>query len=203
MQVPLEVCREFGQFAYQDEQKGIDAIAAIQEFMEEYQDISIFGDDSQAKVINIEHDKKGTIKVVKSVKSLPNMQINLKKLITDKQEISKEATNFTTIVFGGAFSGFLMKVGAALYLIQFGIGLRTIKLKTEHGRVLVALYYLCRNGELNLDISVEGLQNKVQQNFNLSTEELDDILEDLVELRCISRGQNVIYLQEKIILNDK
>ncbi|EDN70461.1 hypothetical protein BGP_5099 [Beggiatoa sp. PS] len=37
MQLPLEVCREFGQFAYQDKQEGVEAIAAIQGFMEEYQ----------------------------------------------------------------------------------------------------------------------------------------------------------------------
>ncbi len=30
MQLPLEVCQQFGQFAYQDEQQGIEAIATIQ-----------------------------------------------------------------------------------------------------------------------------------------------------------------------------
>jgi len=42
MQVPLEVCREFGQFAFQDEQKGVEAIDSIQGFMEEYQDGSVY-----------------------------------------------------------------------------------------------------------------------------------------------------------------
>ncbi len=34
MQLPLTVCQQFGQFAYQDEQKGVEAIAAIQGFIE-------------------------------------------------------------------------------------------------------------------------------------------------------------------------
>jgi hypothetical protein len=32
MKLPLEVCKQFGLFAYQDEQKGVEAIAAIEKF---------------------------------------------------------------------------------------------------------------------------------------------------------------------------
>ena len=79
MQLPLNVCQQFGQFAYQDKQKGVEAIAAIQGFMKEDQD----GNESQAKTVTIERDQAGVITVAKSVKLLPNMQINLKALIQD------------------------------------------------------------------------------------------------------------------------
>ncbi len=197
MQLPLDVCRKFGQFAYQDEEKGIEAIAAIQEFMEEYQDISISGDDSQAKVINIERNQAGIIKVAKSVKLLPNMQINLKELINDRQKILHETIEISV-------EGVLTGDVGFLYFIRFAIGLRKVKLESEHARVLIALHHLS-GGELNFEVLLIELQDKMRDNYHcsLSVDELDDILEDLVELRCISRGRNIIYLQEKIILNDK
>ncbi|MEK8022007.1 MAG: hypothetical protein VSS75_034455 [Candidatus Parabeggiatoa sp.] len=204
MQLPLEVCHKYGQFAYQNEQQGVEAIAAIQYFIEADQEYSVSGNDSQqAKTVTIERDQAGVIVVAKSVKLLPNMQINLKALIKDAQERSKEATNITTIVIGGVLSDWLMKVGAALYLIQFGIGLTTLKLKPEQAEVLVALHHLCR-GELNFEMPLSELQVKMRDNyhFSLSDEELDDILEDLIDLHCINRQQNVIYLTEKVVLKE-
>jgi len=203
MQLPLEVCQQFGQFAYQDEQKGVEAIATIQDFLDEYQEDSVSGNDSQARVVTIEREQAGVITVAKSVKLLPNVLINLETLIKDAQERSKEAANITTIVIGGAISDWLMKVGAALYLIQFGIGLTTVKLKQEQAGVLVALHHLCRD-ELNLEIPLAELQAKMQNNyhFSLGVDELDKILEELRRLRCISRRKNRIYLTEKIILKD-
>ncbi|HAI69732.1 MAG TPA: hypothetical protein DCM38_09915, partial [Gammaproteobacteria bacterium] len=113
MQLPLNICQQFGQFAYQNEQQGVETIAAIQDFIEAYQEYSVSGNDSQqAKTVTIERDQAGVIVVAKSVKLLPNMQINLKALIKDAQERSKEATNITTIVIGGVLSDWLMKVGA-------------------------------------------------------------------------------------------
>jgi len=203
MQLPLEVCHKYGQFAFQDEQKGVAAIATIQDFMVEYQDDSVSG-KPPTKTVTIERDQTGAVTVAKSVKLLPNMQINLKTLIKDAQERSKEATNFTTLVIGGALtSDWIMKVGAALYLIQFAIGLTTVKLTPEQAGVLVALHHLCR-GELQLEIPVSELQTRMQNNYRLrlSIDELDDILEDLVDLYCVSRQQNVIYLIEKVVLKD-
>ena len=198
MQLPLAVSQQFGQFAFQDEQKGVEAIAAIQGFMAEYQE------GFESKTVTIERNQAGVITAAKSVKALPNMQINLKALINDAQERSKEATNFTTIVIGGILADWLMTVGAALYLIQFAIGLRTVKLKAEHAGVLVALYHLCRSGELQLEIPLSELQAKMQHNyhFSLSVDELDEILEDLVDLHCVNRQQDVIYLTEKVVLKD-
>ena len=83
MQLPLEVCQQFGQFAFQDKQKGVEAIAAIQGFMEEYQDGSVSGNDSDARAGTIVRDPAGVVTVAKSVKLLPNVQINLKALIQD------------------------------------------------------------------------------------------------------------------------
>ncbi len=204
MQLPLNICQQFGQFAYQNEQQGVETIAAIQDFIEAYQEYSVSGNDSQqAKTVTIERDQAGVIVVAKSVKLLPNMQINLKALIKDAQERSKEATNITTIVIGGVLSDWLMKVGAALYLIQFGIGLTTIKLKSEQAGVLVALHHLCR-GELNFEMPLSELQVKMRDNyhFSLSLDELDEVLEDLIDLHCINRQQNVIYLTEKVVLKE-
>ncbi len=207
MQVPLEVCREFGQFAYQDEQKGGEAIAAIQGFMEEYQDGSVSGDGSQAKAraVTIERNQAGIITAAKSVKLLPNMQINLKALIQDTLKRLQETVNFSTIVIGGPLTSnsWLINIGAALYLLQFSLGLKTVNLKIEHAGVLVALSHLCR-GELNLEIPLAELQAKMRDNyhFSLDVDELDDVLEDLVDLRCVSRQQDVIYLTEKVILKD-
>jgi hypothetical protein len=203
MKLPLNVCQQFGQFAYQNEQQGVEAIAAIQDFMEEYQYGGVFSHEPQAKAVTIERDQAGIVTLAKSVKLLPNMRINLKALIKDAQERSKEATNFTTIVIGGALSDWLMKVGAALYLIQFAIGLTTVKLKPEQAGVLVALHHLS-GGESNLEIPLAELQTKMQDNYqlSLSAKELDEILDDLIDLHCVSRQQDVIYLMEKVILKD-
>lgn len=59
MKLPLEVCHKYGQFAFQDEQKGVEAIAAIQGFMEEDQDGSVSGNESQAKTVTIERNPAG------------------------------------------------------------------------------------------------------------------------------------------------
>ncbi len=204
MELPLEVCQQFGKFAYQDEQKGVEAIAAIQYFIEEYQDVSVSRNESQARVVTIERDQAGIVTVAKSVKLLPNVLINLKGLIKDTQKRLQEATNLTTIVIGGALtSDWIMKVGSVLYFIHFTHGLKTLKLTPEHAGVLVALHHLC-GGELALEIPLSELQEKMQNNyhFSLSVDELDDILEDLVDLHCVSRQQDVIYLTEKVILKD-
>ncbi|RKZ86043.1 MAG: hypothetical protein DRR16_10680, partial [Candidatus Parabeggiatoa sp. nov. 3] len=91
----------------------------------------------------------------------------------------------------------------ALYLIQFGIGLTTVKLKSEQAGVLVALHHLCR-GELNFEMPLSELQVKMRDNyhFSLSLDELDEVLEDLVDLHCVNRQQNVIYLTEKVVLKE-
>ncbi|NJO17004.1 MAG: hypothetical protein HC877_15065 [Thioploca sp.] len=200
MQLPLNVCQQFGQFAYQDEQRGIEAITTIQDFIEEYQNSSLSSNESLAKVVKIERNQAGIVTIAKSVKLLPNIQINLKALIEDTHECLKEATNFITII-GGATSDsdWLMKVGAVLYLIQFVISLITIRLRSQHARVLVALHHLCRS-ELRLEIPLSELQ--ANYHFSLSIDELEEVLEDLVDLHCISRQQDVIYLTEKVILKD-
>ncbi|MEK8020693.1 MAG: hypothetical protein VSS75_027820 [Candidatus Parabeggiatoa sp.] len=205
MQVPLEVCREFGQFAFQDEQKGVEAIDSIQGFMDEYQDGSVSGDGSQAKTVTIERNQAGIVTAAKSVKLLPNMQINLKALIQDSLGRLQETVNFSTIVIGGPLTSnsWLINIGAALYLMKFAVDLKTVELKQEQAGVLVALHHLCR-GELSLEIPLAELQAKMRDNyhFSLNVDELDDVLEDLVDLRCVSRQQDVIYLTEKVILKD-
>ena len=206
MQLPLDVCRKFGQFAYQDEQKGVEAIAAIQGFMEKYQDGSVSGDESQqARAVTIERNQAGIITAAKSVKLLPNVQINLKTLIQDTLERLQETVNFSTIVVGGPLTtdSWLFDVGAALYLMKFAVDLTTVELKQEQAGVLVALHHLCR-GELQLEIPLSELQAKMRDNYHLSlsVEKLDDVLEDLVDLRCVSRQQDVIYLTEKVVLKD-
>ena len=204
MNLPLEVCQEFGQFAYQDKQKGVEAIVAIQDFIEEYQKVSVSSNESQAKIGTIERDQAGIVTVAKSVKLLPNVLINLKGLIKDTQKRLQEATNLTTIVIGGALtSDWIMKVGSVLYFIYFTHGLKTLKLTPEHAGVLVALHHLC-GGELDFEIPLSELQAKMRNNyhFSLDVDELDKILKELRKLRCISRRQNRIYLTEKIILKD-
>ncbi len=42
----------------------------------------------------------------------------------------------------------------------------------------------------------------MRNNFSLNIDELDDVLEDLVDLHCVSRQQDVIYLTEKVVLTD-
>ncbi|MEK8018989.1 MAG: hypothetical protein VSS75_019130 [Candidatus Parabeggiatoa sp.] len=74
-------------------------------------------------------------------------------------------------------------------------------MKQEQAGILVALHHLSR-GELNFEIPLSELQAKMQDNyhFSLNVDELDDVLEDLVDLHCVSRQQNVIYLTEKVVL---
>ena len=205
MQLPLEVCQQFGQFAFQDKQKGVEAIAAIQGFMEEYQDGSVSGNDSEAKTGTIERDQAGVVTVAKSVKLLPNVQINLKALIQDTLLRLQETVNFSTIVVGGPLTtdSWIIDTGAALYLIKFAVNLTTVELKQEQAGVLVALHHLC-GGELQLEIPLSELQAKMRDNyhFSLSDDELDEILEDLVELHSVGRQQDVIYLTEKVVLKD-
>ena len=205
MQLPLAVCQQFGQFAFQDEQKGVEAIATIQDFMDEYQGGSVPGIESQAKTITIERNQAGVVTVTKSVKFLPNMQVNLKGLVHDSLGRLQETVNFSTIVIGGPLTSnsWLINIGAALYLLQFSLGLKTVNLKAEHSGVLVALYHLS-DGELNLEIPFAELQAKMRDNyhFSLSADKLDDILEDLIDLHCVSRQEDVICLTEKVVLKD-
>jgi hypothetical protein len=204
MKLPLEVCHKYGQFAFQDKQKGIEAIATIQDFVEEYQNDRVF-DKSQTKTVTIERDQAGIVTVAKSVKLLPNMQINLKTLIQDTLGRLQETVNFSTIVIGGPLTtdSWLINIGAALYLMKFAVDLKTVELKQEQAGVLVALHHLC-GGELNLEIPLSELQAKMRDNYYLSlnVDELDDVLEDLVDLHCVSRQQEVIYLTEKVVLKD-
>jgi len=202
MKLPLAVCHKYGQFAFQDEQKGVEAIAAIQGFMEEDQD----GNESQAKTVTIERNQAGVITVAKSVKLLPNMQINLKTLIRDTLGRLQETVNFSTIVIGGPLTSnsWLINIGAALYLVKFAVDLTTVDLKQEQAGVLVALHHLCRGGELQLEIPLSALQAKMRDNyhFSLNVDELDDILDDLIDLHCVSRQEDVICLTEKVVLKD-
>jgi hypothetical protein len=206
MKLPLEVCQQFGQFAYQDEQKGVEAIAAIQDFMDEYQDGSVSSNESQeAKVGTIERDQAGVVTVAKSVKLLPNVVINLKGLIKNTLENLdlKDATNLAAILSAFLSPNRATKMIAALRFIQFAIGLTTVELKQEQAGVLVALHHLSR-GELQLEIPLAELQAKMRDNyhFSLDVDELDNILKELRKLRCISRRKNRIYLTEKIILKE-
>jgi hypothetical protein len=205
MQLPLNVVQQFGRFTYQDEQQGIEVITAIQDFLEEYQGESNYNLDSEAKVVTIRRDQAGIVTVKKSVKLLPNMQINLKALIenTQKHLDLKEATNLAAIFSELLSSNWITKVVTALRFIQFAINLATVELTEEQAGVLVALHHLCR-GELQLEISLSELQAKIQANhhFSLSVEKLDEILKELKKLRCISRRKDHIYLTEKIILKD-
>jgi len=205
MQLPLEVCQQFGQFAFQDEQKGVAAIAIIQSFLDEDQDDSISSPELRAKTITINRNQAGAVTVTKSVKLLPNIQVNLKALVHDTLGRLQETVNFSTIVIGGPITSdsWLINIGAALYLLQFSLGLKTVNLKAEHGGVLVALYHLS-GGELNLEIPLVELQAKMEHNyhFSLSAEKLDDVLEDLIDLHCVSRQEDVICLTEKVVLKD-
>lgn len=203
MNLPLNVCQEYGQFAFQDKQKGVEVLATIQDFLEEYQVESNYNLDSEARVVAIGRDQAGIVTVKKSVKLLPNMQINLKALIENTQEHLdlKEATNLAAIFSGFLSSNWITKVVTALRFIQFAIDLATVNLTEEQAGVLVALHHLCRD-ELQLEIPLSELQAKMRDNyhFSLSVEELDEILEDLVDLHCVSRQQDVIYLTEKVVL---
>jgi hypothetical protein len=204
MKLPLEVCHKYGQFAFQDKQKGIEAIATIQDFVEEYQNDRV-SEQSQKKTVTIERNQAGIVTVAKSVKLLPNMQINLKTLIQDTLGRLQETVNFSTIVIGGPLTtdSWLINIGAALYLMKFAVDLTTVELKQEQAGVLVALHHLC-GGELNLEIPLSELQAKMRDNYHLSlnVDELDDVLEDLVDLHCVSRQEEVIYLMEKVVLKD-
>ncbi len=203
MQLPLEICHKYGQFAFQDKQQGTKAITAIQDFIQDQNDNTF---DNEAKTITIERNKAGTVTLAKSVKLLPNMQINLKALIHDTLGRLQETVNFSTIVIGGPLTtdSWLINVGAALYLMKFAIDLRTVELKQEQAGVLIALHHLSR-GEANLEVSLTELQNRIQHNyhFSIKADKLDDILEDLIDLHCITRQQDTIYLTEKIVLQDK
>jgi hypothetical protein len=59
-------------------------------------------------------------------------------------------------------------------------------------------------GELQLEIPLAELQARVRDSYQLSlnADELDEILEYLIDLHCVSRQKNVIYLTEKVILKD-
>lgn len=196
MKLPLYVQQEYGEFAFHNPQQGVDAIKAIQVFLED--DEGPTGAATGHKQVTIERKADGTVTVAKSVKVLPNLRINLQNLLKDAQERLKEATNLTTIVVGGSFThDWLFQTGAVLYFIQFAIGLTTVKLTPTHADVLIALHHLS-GGELHLPIPWQDLQAR----FNLSAGELDEILENLHELYCIKREKDQITLVEKVVLQD-
>jgi hypothetical protein len=201
MQLPLDVCRKFGQFAYQDKQKGVEAIAAIQDFIEEYQNVSVSGNESQARVVTIVRDKAKVVAAKRQ--NLPNLVINIKDIVTNSEKLWDKSIDVIAIVGGLSSDNWLFNVAVGLRLIQFGIDLTTVNLTQEQAGVLVALHHLCR-GELALKIPLSELQAKMQNNyhFSVSVDELDDILEDLVDLHCVTLEQDVIYLTEKVILKD-
>ncbi|MEN8214891.1 MAG: hypothetical protein ABFS56_00625 [Pseudomonadota bacterium] len=203
MQLPLEVCQQFGQFAFQDEQKGVEAIAAIQDYIEEYQNGSISGNDSQAKVVTIERNQAGVVVVAKTQKLLPNLVISIKDIVTNSYKLLEKSTDGVTILAGLSSEKWLLNVGAGLRLIKFAIDLRTVELKLEQAGVLVGLHHLS-GGELALEIPLSALQPKMRDNYHFSftVDELDEILEDLVDFHCVSRQQDIIYLTEKVVLKD-
>jgi len=203
MKLPLEVCHKYGQFAFQDEQKGVEAFAAIQDYIEEYQDGSVDSTHSQAKEVTIESDKEGIVTAAKTQKLLPNFVTNIKAIVTNSEKLLDKSTDVVAIIAGLGSDNSLFNVGAGLRLIKFAIDLTKVELKSEHAGVLIALHHLS-GGELKLEIPLADLQARMQHNyhFSFSVEELDDILKNLRKLRCISRRKNSIYLTEKVILKD-
>lgn len=203
MQLPLNVCQEYGRFAFQDEQKGVEAIKLIQEYIEEYQPVQSSVQSSQARQIDIERNQAGGIVAAKTVKLLPNVLINLRAPLKSAQQILSKLEIFATI------SGFLSeealnKIAAILAFLKFAQGLTIVELQPEHAGILVILHHLAK-GELQLEIPLAELQKRVAQDFHYSVtpERLDEILEDLVDLHCILRQNDVIYLKEKVIITDK
>jgi hypothetical protein len=203
-QLSLEICQEYGRIAFQDEQKGVEAMKLIEDYIEEYQSVQTSVESSQARQIAIERNQSGVIVAAKTVKLLPNVLINLRTPLEDIQKVLSETSSLFTI------SGIFLSTDpsatilAILYFIQFVIDKATIKLKPEHAGILVILYHLAK-GELQLEIPLAELQKRVAQDFQYSVtlEQLDNILEDLVDLHCILRQNDVIYLKEKIIITDK
>jgi len=186
MLFPLELYHDFGQFAFKDGRRAVESLAAIEDFMEEY------GSD-QANAVTLER-QAGVVTAARTAKLVPNMQINLKPLIQDAQNSLGEALDFP-VVSDFIIHDWQMKVETALYLIQFAIDLKTVKLKPEHAWVLLVLHQLS-GAELQLEIPLPELQARVQQDklkFSFSTDELDEVLKDLADLHCVSRQQDVIH----------
>ncbi len=61
MKLPLDICQAYGQFAFQDEQKGLETLTTIQDFLEEYQCESNYNLDSEARVVTIGRDQAGIV----------------------------------------------------------------------------------------------------------------------------------------------
>lgn len=203
MQLPLNVCQEYGRFAFQDEQKGVEAIKLIQEYIEEYQSVQSSVQSSQARQIDIERDQAGVIVAAKSVKLLPNVWINLKAPLKDVQQAFSVSSEVITIT-GFFTQDWFNRLSALVAFLKFAQGLTIVELQPEHAGILVILHHLVK-GELQLEIPLAELQKRVAQDFHYSVtpERLDEILEDLVDLHCILRQNDVIYLKEKIIITDK
>jgi hypothetical protein len=195
MLFPLEFFHDFGVFAFKDGRRAVESLAAIEDFMEEY-------DSTHANAATLKR-QAGVVTATRTAKLVPNMQIKLKPLIENAQNDVGEALDFP-VVSDMIIHDWQMKVETPLYLIQFATELETVKLKPEHAWVLLILHQLA-GAELQLEIPLPELQARTQQDklrFNLSTDELDEILKDLAELHCLSRQQDVISLTEKVILTD-
>jgi len=202
-QLSLEICQEYGRIAFQDEQKGVEAMKLIEDYIEEYLSVQTSVESSQARQIAIERNQSGVIVAAKTVKLLPNVLINLHTLLKSAQQILSKLEIFATI-FGFLSEEPLNKIAAILAFLKFAQGLTIVELQPEHAGILVILYHLAK-GELQLEIPLAELQKRVAQDFQYSvtSEQLDKILEDLVDLHCILRQNDVIYLKEKIIITDK
>ncbi|WP_353571473.1 hypothetical protein [Candidatus Albibeggiatoa sp. nov. BB20] len=78
-----------------------------------------------------------------------------------------------------------------------------LEIEPQHAAVLVILYRETR-GECSIGIACKDLEQRVAQDLQpgLTADLLDDVLEYLIDLHCIRREKQQIYLNERVILQD-
>ncbi len=111
----------------------------------------------------------------------------------------KRAINTSTLM--GIIAGFnsdksLFNIVAALSFLKFCSEQATIEIEDKQAAALLVMLYHRTGGEFTVGIAYDDLQ------LDLTPDQLDDVIRYLLDLGCIRKENNRIYLNERVILLD-
>ena len=181
--LPLDLRKEFGNFAFPDEDYGAKAIEPILPFLENIAD----EDDSEHRQIQIKQD--GIVKA--KSKKFSNIRLNLSKAMSPQEIVEVLSMLWTTANLDPVTFFFLM-----LQFIKWNRDLATIEITTLEAQILHKFYEKAESGEVNLEISRKDFEVYVQSDIDPQT--LNGSLEKLEKLDCIMLTVDKIRLVEQI-----
>ncbi|MCV6637297.1 hypothetical protein [Candidatus Albibeggiatoa sp. nov. NOAA] len=155
---------------------------------------------TQSKAVTMKRDKEGVIYTAESFK-LRNVVVNIKAILSDFEKFTQKSLDLLGIFASATSDRWILNVVAVLGLLKQAAELVKVEIEPQHAAVLVILYRMA-DGEFTVGIPKNDLERRVAQDIQsgLTADLLEDVIEDLIDLRCIRREKQHIYLNEKIIL---